>query len=855
MDTGRIILRVLPRKLVGVIATSLVSGALVFNPTVAHTVPAATSPGGISEDLMVWLDASDLDGNGVDSDNPTDGSPFTQWTDKSGLGNHARVRAGQNPGVYRSAPSAMINGKPTVRFNRVNDSKGTVFQIPVDLRPISAPDVTVFSVYRPSSKIANAGVWGTDNGDWDRFYLSYHPSFGDKKNDGVVGLGPRDKGAVVTAAAEVGTTRLLSVRYNGKVTNGINSGPIGASAVYFDGQVVRTFTDTAHATNAQTNVGLGWDGDNSVYEGDISEFIIYKRALSQDEIQQVSDYLSNKHDIAKVGVDVTANSPVALTYGQVIPDISYSTNPATTSKNWDVEPTCAVYTTSDAAFTTPLEGQQLVGSYVTHCQGGESQSHIVNNYLDGSLVIAKKPVEVLAAGVNVIDFGNPTPSFTFATDLDLENEDWVVSPTCLVYDSTDTTFSTPLSGVLNIGTYIVHCSGGLSNNYGPINYVDKELQVATLDLVVAPTSVPSSRYGQELPTIDFVTDLGIPSAEWNVQPSCAIYSLEDVDKTNPLLGSLDAGLYMTYCSGGVATNFPEIGYQSGFIEVLPAEITVTAQSPLDIIYGALAPTVDFDATDILQSEWLSEPSCEIYANSDLTFTTPLQGRLGAGTYTTQCQSGVSQNYVVTTYVKGKLTIKRKPVTISPVSPKKFGYGIVLGGVEYKSKPGTNYDDWSTPPACFIYKKSDTKSRKALSGKIPSGEYRTTCRGGVSENYTVTSYGQGQLAITAVIRSKSVTVYFDALGSLLSQSEKMKIKSLVKGRIRAGALSVQVNGFVQPTINMSNDKSLSTRRAQNVTKYLKSLGLKVAPTLEGKGRGDLMGAKSRKVVITIRYTTG
>ena len=855
MKTQRIQSSILIRNLVGMSVTALIASILVFNPVPSDAVPAPTAPGGISKDLMVWLDASDIDGNGVEGDNPADGSTFTAWTDKSGLGNHARVRSGQNPGTYRSDPVAMINGKPTVRFNRVNDSKGTVFQIPVDLRPVSAPDVTVFSVYRPSSKIANAGVWGTDNGNWDRFYLSYHPAFGNKKTDGVVGLGPRDKGAVVSNAAEVGTTRLLTVRYNGKVTNGINSGPVGASAVYFDGQVVRTFTDTADATDAQTNVGLGWDGDNSVYEGDISEFIIYKRALSQTEIVQVTEYLSNKHDIAKVGVDVTASSPAALTYGHVLPTISYSTNPTSTASNWDMEPTCAVYATGDIGFATPLVGNQPSGAYVTHCQGGESQTHVVDKYIDGLLRIDKKPVEVLPSGDNVIDFGTTTPSYNFVTDLDLVSSDWSVPPTCSVYDFGDSTFLNPLTGVLNVGTYIVHCSGGVSDNFGPISYINRELQVAALDLLVSPSSVPTFNYGEDLPAVTHVTDLGIARSEWSVEPTCAIYALGDVETTSPLVAPLDAGLYLTHCSGGLATNFPQIGYEVGSIEVLPMDITVTAQSPTDLVFGTRIPTIGYSATDIAGHEWISEPICEVYANADTTFALPLQGILAAGTYDTQCQSGDSHNYAVAQYVKGSLVVKPKPVSVSPVSPKKFGYGISLNRIEFKSVPKTSYDDWKIPPSCFIYARSDSHFRKPLSGRIPSGTYRTTCHGGVSKNYVIDSYRHGQLTIYPVVRAVSVTVYFDVLASVMLPSEKAKLNSLVKARVKSGAFNVLVHGYVQPTMNTGNDKSLSTRRAHAVTKYLQRLGLSMTHEVVGRGRGHQQGAKSRKVVVTIRYTTG
>ena len=70
---------------------------------------AGASPGDISN-LVLWLDASDIDGDGKTNDNPANGAAVTVWADKSGNGNDA---AGSSVPSYSTSA---INGKAAVHF-------------------------------------------------------------------------------------------------------------------------------------------------------------------------------------------------------------------------------------------------------------------------------------------------------------------------------------------------------------------------------------------------------------------------------------------------------------------------------------------------------------------------------------------------------------------------------------------------------------------------------------------------------------------------------------------------------------------------------------------------------------------
>ena len=91
---------------------------LVFLSSVVFSIRpvAANGPVGISTDVLLWLDASDIDGDNDPSNDPADGDLISVWVDKSGNGNDATAIF--NPATFRSDSANLINGAPVVRFTR-----------------------------------------------------------------------------------------------------------------------------------------------------------------------------------------------------------------------------------------------------------------------------------------------------------------------------------------------------------------------------------------------------------------------------------------------------------------------------------------------------------------------------------------------------------------------------------------------------------------------------------------------------------------------------------------------------------------------------------------------------------------
>lgn len=237
-------------------------------------------PSGITNGILSWLDATDVDGDGNPANNPALGGNVPVWSDKSGLGNNATVASGKNAGQYISD---QINGKSVIRFNRIDNFNGSVYVANgADLRAGTNPDVTIFTVYtqRDRGTAPQEAVWGIDNGAWDRFFFTHRGN-----DNGAVSLGPVNPSvAEVPGAGKVGEVRLLTAVYDGTVSGSTNLGPANGSAIYFNGKIITRFTDSTHPTDAQTTLNIGRDGDDNVFNGDVAEMIIYNRKLTDCEI-------------------------------------------------------------------------------------------------------------------------------------------------------------------------------------------------------------------------------------------------------------------------------------------------------------------------------------------------------------------------------------------------------------------------------------------------------------------------------------------------------------------------------------------------------------------------------------------
>ena len=166
----------------------------------------------------------------------------------------------------------------------------------IDARPSAMEDMTIFVVYRSiSTPTVREAIWGIDNGAWDRMYYPHFDSA--EYSRGLVALGPvAPTNHKIVGAGSIDQVYLQTTAYNGSYDSdlGTNSGPTDGSAVYFNGELQTTFTDST-SSNARATLRLGSDGDDGTYNGQIAEAIIYNRILTECELYEINNYLGNKY--------------------------------------------------------------------------------------------------------------------------------------------------------------------------------------------------------------------------------------------------------------------------------------------------------------------------------------------------------------------------------------------------------------------------------------------------------------------------------------------------------------------------------------------------------------------------------
>ncbi len=299
----------------GITGVGAASSSVSLDDWVCTGLDEFDALGEISE-LTLWLRADCLTGTPTSL---SDGSSFSTWSDLSGEDHDALTLAGKLNPTLQSDSGSLINGEPVAYFSRTtgsagNASGGTVLDVAgVDLRKIANPDVSLFVVYEPERSVADdsdtgeaQGLWGIDNGGWDRFFLSEYSGSG-WGDDGLISLGPTQSVAsnggvnTIGGAGEDGTPRLLTAVYDGEQTSG-GTPPSNASSIYFRDTLVTSFTDTTNWSAAQTSLSIGWDGDNNPFRGKIAEFIIFNDALDSS-VPTIQNYLRDKYELQRTPVD------------------------------------------------------------------------------------------------------------------------------------------------------------------------------------------------------------------------------------------------------------------------------------------------------------------------------------------------------------------------------------------------------------------------------------------------------------------------------------------------------------------------------------------------------------------------
>ena len=230
--------------------------------------------------LALWLNASAVTGK-------SDGDAMATWADQSGNGRNATQATGTKQPLYKTN---IVNGKPVLRFDSTDDC---LTASAIDLT--GTPAVSLFVVTATIGSATDRVVFETSsnfNANVGSFIL-----FRDTSNKVNVDV----KGNTVGASQCIGTTSVTSAA---TVLTGVYDMSLSAlleAQLYVNGTAEGSHTgsveNTANFGTHAINIGSRNNGASLPLGGDIAEIILYSRALSTAERQQVERYLGAKYGI------------------------------------------------------------------------------------------------------------------------------------------------------------------------------------------------------------------------------------------------------------------------------------------------------------------------------------------------------------------------------------------------------------------------------------------------------------------------------------------------------------------------------------------------------------------------------
>lgn len=233
---------------------------LGFGRSLSGTRAAAFSPNDLPQ-LALWLDAADI------STITHTGGAVSQWSDKSANHHHATQATGTNQPMM----GIKVNGLNTLTADGGND----FMILPAGLHSIANGPNTFFLVLKNTKTTAQIAIYGVGANS-----NAYTINFGE---------GGSFTGRQYKHGGQVNYTRALdttSVHTHAWVRDGLSL------RVMEDGEILATGTNaTGSPLSALYIMGTGtnrWSG------GSWCELLIYNRALSNKEINDVGLYLGRK---------------------------------------------------------------------------------------------------------------------------------------------------------------------------------------------------------------------------------------------------------------------------------------------------------------------------------------------------------------------------------------------------------------------------------------------------------------------------------------------------------------------------------------------------------------------------------
>ena len=407
------------------------------------------------------------------------------------------------------------------------------------------------------------------------------------------------------------------------------------------------------------------------------------------DIQYVSGKIFNK----RYKVTITPSS-VNLTYGAPVPTYSWSVSSDLLNDDPYISaPNCS----SNYAY------KSFQGSYVISCTANAGNNYEFDFKDNTAYVNVAKKALVITPRDQTRIYGQSAPTYTYDAAGFVPGDSFGMNeePIC----------RSDYTARSDVQNFVISCSGAY--NY---NYTIDQTATATLTMSKRAATITGSTfevtYGAANPVTNAtyaVTGL-VNSDTLDTLPTCAT----DYNSRS------NVGSYDVICSGAADHNY-EIAFVNGAVVASPKHITVSA-TDLSTVYGSAtdAPAYAGTATSywVNGDGFISAPVC----TSSYVF------KSAVGDYTISCsQAQVSSNYVIDSYVDGKLTVTKRTATFTP-NNKTVTYGSTAPTYDLASIDGVVAgDSYGTVNCSADY--TNTSDSTTSTTKYP-----ITCSGAVNSNY-------------------------------------------------------------------------------------------------------------------------
>ncbi len=246
----------------------------------------------VDADLVLWLDAQDLDGTGSGAARAGSGEAVARWADKSGR-RHDAVQAAPAERPTRVA-EVFDGGLAAVHFSAASRQSLLVAHSPA----FDVPTLTAFVVARAAP--SDGDMWLFSTNDWGPPWTGYGIAVSGAGLRPWLHLGVEGGGrGYFQFGGSLSTEfRVVEISYDGRKAQGVLDARLAEEQALAGGILANGWA-----------LSLGTLGTQFL-EGDIAEILLYRRALEAGERERTRRYLLEKYAIPARGPDASESALV-----------------------------------------------------------------------------------------------------------------------------------------------------------------------------------------------------------------------------------------------------------------------------------------------------------------------------------------------------------------------------------------------------------------------------------------------------------------------------------------------------------------------------------------------------------------